>query len=117
MKMELTQCSETSAIKHHTPGNNPKDYMQQIRRWQLQNKRAVNHYEVSKLFGNAHLEVQTGKIETSGFRAADLHPMSSNVFEDVDFDAVTEEHSPCAGALLSRKESATQESLNLCFRF
>jgi hypothetical protein len=30
MKMEQTQCSETSAIKHHTPGNNPKDYTQQI---------------------------------------------------------------------------------------
>jgi hypothetical protein len=28
MKMENTQCSETSAIKHHTPGNNPKDYTQ-----------------------------------------------------------------------------------------
>jgi hypothetical protein len=29
MKMEQTQCSETSAIKHHTPGNNPKDCTQQ----------------------------------------------------------------------------------------
>jgi hypothetical protein len=28
MKMEQTQCSETSAIKHHTPGNDPKDYTQ-----------------------------------------------------------------------------------------
>jgi hypothetical protein len=28
MKMEQTQCSETSAIKHHTPGNNPKGYTQ-----------------------------------------------------------------------------------------
>jgi hypothetical protein len=28
MKMEQTQCSETSVIKHHTPGNNPKDYTQ-----------------------------------------------------------------------------------------
>jgi hypothetical protein len=28
MKMEQTQCSETSDIKHHTPGNNPKDYTQ-----------------------------------------------------------------------------------------
>jgi hypothetical protein len=28
MKMEQTQCSETSAIKHHTPENNPKDYTQ-----------------------------------------------------------------------------------------
>jgi hypothetical protein len=25
MKMEQTQCSQTSAIKHHTPVNNPKD--------------------------------------------------------------------------------------------
>jgi hypothetical protein len=26
MKMEETQCSETSAIKHHAPDNNPKGY-------------------------------------------------------------------------------------------
>jgi hypothetical protein len=26
MKMEQTQCSKTSAIKHHTPENNPKGY-------------------------------------------------------------------------------------------
>jgi hypothetical protein len=26
MKMEQTQCSETSDIKHLTPENNPKDY-------------------------------------------------------------------------------------------
>jgi hypothetical protein len=29
MKMEQTQCSETSAIKHHTPENNPKGYTRQ----------------------------------------------------------------------------------------
>src|SRR5215510_14730553 len=28
MKMEQTQCSETSAIKHFTPVNNPKEYTQ-----------------------------------------------------------------------------------------
>jgi hypothetical protein len=28
--MEQTQCSETSAIKHHTPENNPKDYTRQV---------------------------------------------------------------------------------------
>jgi hypothetical protein len=26
MKMEQTECSETSAIKNYTPENNPKDY-------------------------------------------------------------------------------------------
>jgi hypothetical protein len=30
MKMEQTQCSETSQIIHHTPGNNPKDYTQNL---------------------------------------------------------------------------------------
>jgi hypothetical protein len=30
MKMEQTQCSEMSVIKHHTPGNNPKDYTQYL---------------------------------------------------------------------------------------
>jgi hypothetical protein len=30
MKIEQKQCSETSAIKHHTPGNNPKDYTQHL---------------------------------------------------------------------------------------
>jgi hypothetical protein len=39
--------------------------------------------------------------------------MNRNIFEDFDFDAATEEHSPCAGALLSRKESATQTA-SLC---
>jgi hypothetical protein len=29
-KMEGTRCSETSAIKHHTPGNNPKVYTQHL---------------------------------------------------------------------------------------
>jgi hypothetical protein len=28
MKMETTQCSETSAIKHHKRGNSPKGYTQ-----------------------------------------------------------------------------------------
>jgi hypothetical protein len=27
---EQTPCSETSAIKHHTPGNNPEDYTQNL---------------------------------------------------------------------------------------
>jgi hypothetical protein len=30
MKMEQTQCSEMSAIKHHTAGNNPKNYTQHL---------------------------------------------------------------------------------------
>jgi hypothetical protein len=86
---------------------------EEIRRWQLQNKRAVTHYEVSELFGNAYLDVQTGKIATSGFRTTGLYPVNRNIFEDFDLYAATEEHDSCAGALLSRKESATQTA-SLC---
>jgi hypothetical protein len=59
------------ALKHY--------YGQEIRRWEMQHtrNRAVTHYEVSVLFGNANLEVQTGKSATSGFRATGLHPLKT----------------------------------------
>ena len=90
---------------------------EEVRRWQLQNLSAATHYEVSELCGNVYLEMQTGKIGTSGFRATGLHPLNRNIFENFDFDAATSGHNPCAEALLSRKESATQNSLILCFQF
>jgi hypothetical protein len=42
MKMEQTQCSETSAIKHHTPGNNPKDYTQHLEHGESLKSRIFN---------------------------------------------------------------------------
>jgi hypothetical protein len=85
-------------------------YREEIRHWQLQNKLTVTHYEVlvSECFGNAYLEVQTGKIATSGLRATGLRALNKNIFEDFDFDAATEEHKLCAGALMSRKVSVTR---------
>jgi hypothetical protein len=62
------------------------------------------------------MEVQAGKIATlaSGQPACTgLHLLNGNIFEDFDFDAATEEHNPCAGALLSRRESET-ETASLC---
>jgi hypothetical protein len=57
--------------------------------------------------------VQTQKITTSGFRATDLHTLNTNHLEGFDFNAATEQHNPCAEALLSRKESAPQTA-SLC---
>jgi len=86
---------------------------QEIRRWLLQNKCAVTHYEVSELFGNAYLEVQTGKIATSGFMVTGLHPLNRNIFEDFDFDAPTEEHNPCAEEHCCHERN----NLTLCLQF
>jgi hypothetical protein len=47
--------------------------------------------------------------------STDLHPLKINIFEEFDFDVATEEHNPCAGALLSRKESVTQTALSCAF--
>jgi hypothetical protein len=58
------------------------------------------YYKVSELFGNAYLEVQTGTSATSGFRVTSLHQPNRNNFWKTDFDAATEEHNSCAGALL-----------------
>jgi hypothetical protein len=67
-------------------------YKEETTRWQLQDKRAVKQYEVSELFGNAYLEVKTGKIATSGFKVTARHQLKRNTFEDFDFDATKEEH-------------------------
>ena len=60
---------------HSTREYNGEYYGEETRRWQLQNKSAVTHYEVSELFVNAYVEVETLKIETSGFSVTGLYPL------------------------------------------
>jgi hypothetical protein len=67
---------------------------EETRRWQVQNNSAVTHYQVSELFGNAYVEVETRKIETSGFSVTGLYPLNRNVFEHFDFDAETKSTTP-----------------------
>jgi hypothetical protein len=59
-KLQSSDKTFMAPLKHY--------YGEETRRWQLQNKSAVTHYEVSELFGNAYLEVQIGKNTTSCFR-------------------------------------------------
>jgi hypothetical protein len=47
MKMEQTQCSEMSTIKHHTPGNNPKNYIHspmKMEQTQCSEKSVIKHH-------------------------------------------------------------------------
>jgi hypothetical protein len=44
MKMEQTQCPETSVIEHHTPGNNPKDNTQHLERGESLKSRITRMY-------------------------------------------------------------------------
>jgi hypothetical protein len=47
MKMDYTQCSEMLAIKHHTPGNNPKDYTQHLEHGKSLKSRKKNQLPVA----------------------------------------------------------------------
>jgi hypothetical protein len=47
MKMEQTQCSETSVIKHHTPENNPKGYTRHTEHGESLDSRTVIDFGIS----------------------------------------------------------------------
>jgi hypothetical protein len=52
MKMEQTQCSETSAIKHHTQENNPKGYTRHTEHGESLKSRTLKMLHEIKLVSN-----------------------------------------------------------------
>jgi hypothetical protein len=74
------------------------------------------HGQKNKIFGNALSESgKQEKLRQLALRLPACTPLNKNIFEDFDFDAETEDHNPCAGALLSRKESAAKTGSKCAF--
>jgi hypothetical protein len=40
--------------------------------------------------GNSHLQVQTGKLATNGFKAVSLYSANRNIFKDLQLDVAEE---------------------------
>ncbi len=65
-------------------------YSEEIRQFVKREARPVSAYDVSKLFANAYLKVQTAAIASSGFTQTGLYPPNRARFTEADF--LKEEH-------------------------
>lgn len=60
-------------------------YNEEIRIFLRTNQRAVNHFDISELFGRAYLKIQSGERAIKGFAATGLYPTRRDVFKEEDF--------------------------------
>ncbi|XP_055903963.1 tigger transposable element-derived protein 6-like [Eupeodes corollae] len=68
-----------------------KKYLtEEIRRWVINNARALTHFDIIELFGRAYLKTQAGDIAVNGFASTGICPFDKHIFKDHDFLAAEE---------------------------
>ncbi|XP_044733227.1 uncharacterized protein LOC123295831 [Chrysoperla carnea] len=63
-----------------------KKYLtEEIRKRLRMQARAITHYDIAELFGQAYIRAQRAELAINGFRATGIYPVNRNVFQDHDF--------------------------------
>jgi hypothetical protein len=66
-------------------------YSEEVRTFLRANGRSVTRYDISELFGTAHVNQQPGENAVNGFRATGIYAVNRRVFRDKHFSPVGEE--------------------------
>jgi hypothetical protein len=103
MKMEQTQCSETSAIKHHTPENNPKGYTRHTEHGESLKSRTIKSLGIIVLHG-VRLPAMEKMNKSSSFLISETLTVNTYPFQ-------SSKHQNCPASCLAFLQNITSTSV------